>query len=569
MQEINTIAETKTIAPRSPDEVMRLARMGSFHPMRLSFSRILLRRMAEEDWTIDVPDWSIDENGYGHAVITATTPHHTYSLAAFSHKMDNQDRSDRVIAEKWDATFSLVDGYPDDAAIKEMSQTVSKQEAGRHRADQLTLSRANKSVRIFDHVVERLSQGRQPDAALINKIGYIMRTTAVYGNGKFGIGDRDRIITRPEMQAPFQVEMLTVYLIRVFSLKLVNHLAKMAEKNEGDAVSLNADLARHLGIGNATGLGMAPFLVHHQALLNQWMITREMALARVLSQETISADDAAKIELCLNRAIAYTAEWRVDDVVQSDKIVVLEADLQKLSSWLSGNWWSGTMPLKQLMDRARETLSLEAEEMLVSILMEPFGILVDDLADQMSVHETFSGPTGMKVADVRDHVRQHYAWVFDIDLDDKAQSALFWYTSEAKLEPRLGRRHEESGADREMPFDIPKQVRAMMADIDQADADQSLAAFMMVYPQHRFVLKRVMTTARYPYGEIKENLVAESMRPIDMLRCKLSFFGASKFDPKSILWTRIALFQGAPLAEELNMETADHWLFPSIGAVSS
>ncbi len=564
MPSINAETSTSHISLRHPEEVMHLERMGSFHPMRLSFSRILLRRMASEGWTIDVRDWSIDTRGFGHAVITASTPNHTYSLVAYSHELDDADRSDRVIAEKWDATFTLVDGVPSAEDIEMMSQTVSRQEAGRHRANQLTLSRANKSVRMFKHVVDHLAQGLQPDAATINQIGYIMRTTAVYGNGKFGIGDRDLIMDRPEMRAPFQAEMLTVYLIRVFSLHLVNHLAKVAEKREGEAVTLDPDLARHLGIGNATGLGMAPFLVHHQALLHQWLITRETALARVQSQSTISADDAAQIEYYLDRAIKYSSQWRVDDVVQSNRIAKLEADLGVVSSWMTSDWWRLDKPLESLMMRAKRSLSLEAQEMLASIIMEPFGALVDDLADHMSTHETYSVPSHTTVADAKSMIAQHYDWTFNIDLDDDDESALFWYTSEAKLEPRLGYRHDEDGADLEMPFDIPKQIRAAQHDLDVADDDQTLAAFMMAHPQHRFVLKRVAITSAYPYGEIKDNLVAKTTRPIDMLRCKLSFFGASKFDPKSILWTRITLYQGAPLAEELSVASADHWLFPSV-----
>ena len=565
MQNIDKIDVPK-VDLRQPDEMMRLDRMGSFHPMRLSFSRILLRRMATENWSIDVPVWSVDKNGYGHAVITAKSPAHTYSLVAFSHQLDDADRSDRVIAEKWDATFTLVDGIPSHDDIMEMSQTVSHQEAGRHRADQLTLSRANKSVRMFNHVVDRLSEGEQPDKTMINQIGYIMRTTAVYGNGKFGIGDRDRIFERPEMQAPFQAEMLTVYLIRVFSLKLVNHLARMAEKVKGKAVELAPDLARHLGIGNATGLGMAPFLVHHQALLHQWMTTRETALARVLVQPSIGEDAAKKINLYCQRAQAYTSEWRVDDDVQSSRITLLEDDLKHMETWIEGDWWKQPYPLQNLMQQAYRYLSLEAQEMLVSIMLEPFGHLVDDLSDQLSAKETYSMPSHVNVGQVQSLIDQHYDWTFDIDLDDLGASALFWYTSEAKLEPRLGRRHEEEGADQEMPFDIPKQIRDAVKDLRKVDPEQSIAAFMMAFPQHRFILKRVMTTANHHYGEIKENLVGEATRPIDMLRCKLSFFGASKFDPKSILWTRITLYQGAPLAEELNINNADSWLFPSIGA---
>lgn len=38
------------VALRSPETVMRLARMGSFHQSRLSFMRVLLRRLKSENW---------------------------------------------------------------------------------------------------------------------------------------------------------------------------------------------------------------------------------------------------------------------------------------------------------------------------------------------------------------------------------------------------------------------------------------------------------------------------------------------------------------------------------------
>lgn len=544
---------------RQPQDVMRLERMGSYHPMRLSFSRQLLRRMATEQWQVSISDWSIDDNGYGHAVIEAKTPDNTYSLVAFSHELDDSARSDRVIAEQWDSTFSLVDGVPDADAIQMMAQTVSKQEAGRQSSDQLTLSRANKSVRMFNHIINSLAQGQQPDAKMVNEIGYVMRTTAVYGNGKFGIGDRDKIIDRPAMLGAFQVEMLTVYLIRHFSLALIDHLAKV--KGGDNAVSLKPAYARFFGIGNATGLGMAPFLVHHQALLHCWMETRETALAIVLGQDNIADDEGLMISDLVDRASLYTAQWRVDDAVQSARIDGLEKDLAQLSQWTRGQWWDCDKPLQMLMEKTKATLSLEAEEMLVSILLEPFGAMIDHLGANMSIKEKTSIRSDATVGDALKLIDQDYRWALDLDLTERSQSELFWYVSEAKLEPRLGRRFEEDGADQEMPFDIPHQLQAMMPKLVMADPKQSLAAFMLAHPECRYVLKRVMTTEAFPYSEIRDNLVAETTRPIDMLRCKLSFFGASKFDPKSILWTRISLFQGAPLAEELTPETADNWLF--------
>ncbi len=553
---------------RPPTDVMRLQRMGSYHPMRLSFSRQLLRRMAAENWLVTTSEWAIDDRGFGHAVITAKTPNHTYSLVAFSQDINDEQRSDRVIAERWDTTFSLVDGVVDKAAIAMMAETITKQEAGRQSDDQLTMSRANKSVRMFNHVIDRLASGRQPDATMVNDIGYIMRTTAVYGNGKFGIAGRERISDRREMVGAFQVEMLTVYLIRHFSLALIDHLAKI--KGGDMTAALDRRYARHFGIGNATGLGMAPFLVHHQGLLHCWMKTREQALAIVLSQSTIDAEAGQMIADLTARALKYTAEWRVDDDVQTGRISQLELDLKTISAWfdaptgLNEGWWQGKMPLKTLMDKANAALSLEAVEMFVSILLEPFGALIDDLTPQMSCIEPSSINAKTTVAQTIAMIRRDYNWATAIDLNDPHESELFWYTSVAKLEPRLGRRFEEDGADLEMPFDIPHQIQAVMSSLLRVNQQSSLAKFMLSHPEHRYILRRITTNAALPYSEIKDNLVAGSTRPIDMLRCKLSFFGATKFDPKSDLWTRITLFQGAPLADELNFDLADGWAFAQL-----
>ena len=94
--------------------------------------------------------------------------------------------------------------------LARMIATAPMQEAARFTERDLILSRANKSVRLFDHVTARLRQGAQPDPALIRDSGYLMRTTAVYGNGKFGIADRDVIADRPGLRGPFMAEMLTV-----------------------------------------------------------------------------------------------------------------------------------------------------------------------------------------------------------------------------------------------------------------------------------------------------------------------------------------------------------------------
>ena len=63
------------------------------------------------------------------------------------------------------------------------------------------------------------------------------------------------------------------------------------------AVKLNDDIARNLGIGNSTGLGMAPFIVNHPALLNQWILSKEKALQAIRSIAVISEQEKEKISI--------------------------------------------------------------------------------------------------------------------------------------------------------------------------------------------------------------------------------------------------------------------------------
>ena len=97
--------------------------------------------------------------------------------------------------------------------------------------------------------------------------------------------------------------------------------------------------------------------------------------------------------------------------------------------------------------------------------------------------------------------------------------------------------------------------------------DLSAAEVMVNQPELRNIIKRIIINKSLPYSEIQNNLIGKDMKPIDILRCKLSFFGASKYDPKSNLWTRITLFQGAPLPNEIRESNVNDWLFPNLSNV--
>ena len=539
---------------RPPSKVMRLSQMGAFHPTRLSFTRTLIRDLAAERARPERTLWALDEEGYGRAVLTVRLGGRPYSLVAFSTPLEPEQRTDRVIAEAWDSTYALYDGVPNRAALDRLERNAPRQEAGRFTETELVLSRANKSQRLFAHVVDRLSAGEQPDAAMIDQVGYLMRTTAVYGNGKFGVADHDMISGRAHLGGPFRAEMLAVWLIREFTLLLAQHVA--AARNPS-AATLSPHLRRHLGVGNATGLGMAPFLVSHPLLLNNWMLARETALARVLALAAAEDGSLSRFGFLLDRARAHAASWSVEDQRQMKRIERLRRELAEISPP------SGPSPWRRLFDQPR---SAEGEEMLVSLLIETHPHLVDDLPGRMGAPMAMRLDPGEPVSALRDRLLRDYDWALAIDFDQQKETRRFWYVSADKLEPRLGDRYAEPGSDLERPLDIARRAQALAAALERASGTLTVAEFLGQHPDQRAMVRRVQSAERHPYMEIRDNLIGEECLPIDMLRSKLSLFGASKFDPKSDLWTRVTLFQGAPTGQEIAEPGADDWAFPVLSA---
>ncbi len=563
---IASTLEKSAVPLRDPDEIMTLACMGSAHQHRFSFMRVLLRRLKREKWTFTRPVWVLDENGYGTAVYTARGPTHSYSLIAFSHYLDPAMRSDRVIATAWDATFTLFDGVPSTEDIERLRGNVPKQEAGRVSNRELSVSRANKSVRLFDHVVDRLASGLQPDEASVAEVGYLMRTTAVYGSGKLGAADYDSIADRPEFSAPYQAEMLSVYLTREFTLDLVDHIAKARAPEK--AAPLTPKSRRTFGIGNSTGLGMAPYLVNHPLLLNSWVRVRETALARIRSLPLANASDLASFSKFLQRAMAGVALWRTDDAIQTERTGRLAADLKQVAPYLSTlspqtpNLWD------QIYRWVSQKLSLEARELIVSLLIEMYPEITDGLESLYRVDEAdcFHIDGSRLVGDVRAALAQCYKWVHTFDFTDRKQTARFWYTSEEKLEPRLGERWEEEGSAREHPLGVAREMQALDQALSGWRDDDTLAAFLLSHPEHRHSVRRLTIARSHPYSEIRDNVIDAAMRPIDVLRFKLAFFGATRFDPRSDRWVRITMFQNAPGIGELARVDADDWVYPLLPA---
>ena len=547
---------------RDPKKIMKLSKLGSFHQSKLSFLRSFLKEF--KDWKYNRDLFDLDEGGFGRAVYSFSKDRRVYSLVCFANKISDHERSDRVIATKWDAAFVLYDGIPTKKDLDRLSNDVPQQEVGRMSYKELTLSRANKSVRIFEHVVESLSNGKQPDKEKLSKVGYLYRTTAVYGSGKFGLADRFRIKNREEIYGPFRLEMMLVYLVRQFTFDQVNHIAR--HKNSKEAVELDDNICKNLGIGNSTGLGMAPFIVNHPALLNNWILARETALKKIREIKKIDENDSKIFIDCLKKSLKNVTSWTTDSDFQNKKIKSLISDLYKFINFIEKEFsFEEDYAFNQIYKWIEKNLRDECIEYIVSMMMEPYDYITNPLLKSMSADEDkyFTIPTNKNVSDLRNILEDNYSDILKIDFEKKESNQNFWFISKNKEEPRLADRYLDKGSELEQPLAIARDICKLYARISNQKNSLKIGKFLIENNDLRHVVRRAFIVEKFPYAEIQDNTIGSNLMPIDMLRLKLSFFGAVKFDPRSDKWLRINMFQGAPLPKNLK-KFDDYWVYNSL-----
>ncbi|SFG21820.1 hypothetical protein [Neptunomonas qingdaonensis] len=558
---INAALKGDNALPLRPiNQVMNLERLGAMHQSRLSFMRTLVRRIMRERWQIEPARFELDAQGYGTVIYEIKAPHGLFSFVLFSSYLASEDRNDRVIATQWDLTMALVDGQVDEIYLEKLRQNVPKQEAGRVDSRVFVLSRANRSARNFDYVVNQLAKGEQPDVAKIAQVGYLYRTTAVYGSGKLGMADWEKVSTRyPDFARPFAAEMFVCLMLRNFSLLQVEHIAK--HKSPDSFLPMQPKVKRFFGIGNSTGLGMAPYLINHPILINQWVEMRELALARIRVLGGIDQHICEQFKELMGRCYVHTAETVTEDEWQTgnNQQVLLDMDALKARVAVPFNSWD------ELLRWSEEHCSLQGQEMIISMMLELYPELVDDLEDYHTAEEFLDLDPLMPVQQLKEIIEQRYNWALAIDFNADGARETFWYRSEEKMEPRLGGTELEEGRKKQMALGVGYAVRKcydQLCEYIAAYPEHTTARFMVARPKLRGIVRRIQTMNKCVYGDIQANLLDRNVLPMHLLRAKLAFFGVGKFDPRSRLWVRNTMFQGAPLLEDIGKPFNDDWFMP-------
>ena len=552
---------------REPSILMQPERLGAFWQTRLSFARQLTKRIVQNRWKIEPIKFDLDDEGRGEVIYRIQTHERDLHLVLFSNCLSEEEREDRVIAERWDVAAALCQGEMTSERLAQMSHNVPKQEYGRADPDTLVWTRANRSSRFFNHVVNSLAAGDQPDVDYLAKGGYIMRSTAFYANTKFGLSAFESLPPQHALSGSFQAQMFTAFMLRHYACDLAEHIARTRNPN---AAPLDPAIKRFLGLGNATGMGLVPFVINRPHLTHIWICLREIALASAkIEQPTPDGADTEQLRQLLARTLTYFHQDTTDGKGIFTSSDTLLADLTRIKERVEEFALQGTMGGKPptnawnaLCEWAADCLDIESQELLHSLLIELYPETAEQLAPYLDVPELFDVMPEMQVAQLQALLERDYRWALEMDLSSTEARHYFWYYSADSEEPLIGVRGMEAGVEYERPVDIPFRVQQLARDLSHMAPQKTIGSFLARHPQHRFIVQRVQSLQDYPYAEIRTNLLAADFMPLYLQRFQLAMYGMERYQPQSTRWVRVTLMQGAPTVEDVANGIDGHGMFP-------
>lgn len=555
---------------RPASEVMAPDRIGSVWPTRLSFAQTAVRSLIRRCSGVRRTAFSLDDAGRGRASYRLEYDSGALTFHVFSYRLAPEEQEDRIIATKWDAVAYLRLGEPAAGELDTCESEIPKVIRGRAAPGTLVWTRANRSSRLVDAVVQSLAAGEQPRLAEIEAVGYLLRTTGFSANGRNGTVSFERLQQLGSIvSSPYGVQMVAAFLWREFSFDLVEHLA---ERSGGThAVRLEASLKRRIGVGNSSGIGLAPFVVRHPKLVHGWILARESALADVVSGRSLDATGGPdRLRALLPGAArhfrARPAEADTHYAPGSTIADDLDAAARTLDR-LPGSDHGESATIRALRGWSTASIGTESQEALNSLILEAFPETADRYEPLLTVDEDMRLAVDLTVEDLSRVLHEAFAWAWDEHLDSPGADHYFWYLSEENLEPRRRVRTARSSHAFELPLGFPARIREMAAMLGSLPPEWSAARFLAEHVDFRLLATWATTLCDYPYALPRVNMLAADFVPLDVMRFQLALYGMTSLTASSSGWVRGALHRGAPTAAELGQPgvAADDMIFPSPG----
>ncbi len=559
-------AEQQKPAPRPAEKVMLPATLAAMQPTRLSGARAFMNKMIRERWDIGVDRFDIDETGTGTAVYHIRAPQQEFSFIAFSRPPSSKMRTGRIIGRAWDMMGALNEGPATESQIEAARAELPKLYRGRSSKNTLVWCRSNRSMRVFDHTVDALMRGEQPDVAEIAGACYLMRNTGLDGNGTFGTRSFPSLGPDHALGGALEAQLLNAYLMREFSCDLVEHLARL---KSGKAAPLNPAIRRFVGVGNGSALGLIFFIHRHPRLINSWLKAREFAIAEARGLELEKGDPRVdRLVMLLDKAIAFRRQDRMTyETFASSADIARDLDrvAATLRSWRETGAMEGAsprLPLDCLATLFEDRILPESLETLLSLLIELIPETADRLAAGIGGKDELTLQASRTVGELQAIIDAEYQWALDLDMDGPEARTYIWYKSETAEEPRRGPRSEVPDA-LDLGLDLPGGVRKLKADLDGFDETAFLSRFLLKHPEHRYLVGRLQSLAGEPYHSPIANINAADFVPIELVRLmNVTVHGIDKTRDFLNRNLRGVLFHGAPTTDDICAGKGEFWYYP-------
>lgn len=556
-------------APRLRDAatLMRASALAALQPCRVSVSRALMVRAIRERWKITRLAFDLEENARGTAFYRIETPERVFDFPVYSFAFTPKGRTGRIIGRAWDMMAALVEGpmSPDDIATTRSE--LPKLYEGRATPGTLIWCRSNRSSRAFNHTVDRLAAGQQPDIGVLGQVCYLMRNTGLDGNGTFGTRSFRTLEADHPLRNALAAQMLCAYMMRVFAQDLVEHLARC--RSPASAVPLSRDIARYLGVGNGSALGLILFVNNHPRLIDRFLSAREQALAAAKALPVTPGGRTVVALLALiDRAIRFREEDRVsyDALVPSQRVA---AELKTVRACVADFARSGevegrrsTYPFAAICESLAPRVLQETLETLHSLLIELVPDVADSLSEGLIVDEETATRPEMPAGQLRALLRRDYQWALDMDMSAPGARRYTWYKSANAEEPRRGPVDEVPWAFN-LGLDVPTLVQALDAALADLDEHAPVARLLLARPDLRAFVARVQSFDGLRYHTPIMNIMGDDFVPIDVVRLmNVGIHGIDKTRDYLNRNLRGVLFHGAPLPDEIASGTDTGWFWP-------
>jgi len=510
--------------PRAPAVLMTPERLSVLQTSRLSATRLLMAKAIRERWVIERLEWKIDERARGTALYRIHTGRTSGSMPldfithSFEPRMEG--RMGRIIGQAWDMMAALVEGPVSAEDVRITGEEIHKLYAGRATPGTLIWCRSNRSARVFNHTVDALD-----------------------------------------------AQMLSAYMMRVFSIDLVEHLARCRSPK---AAKLYPRIQSFLGVGNGSALGLNLYVNNHPKLIDAWLSAREQAIVAAKRLPLRARDPLlARLVALIGRAETYRREDRME-YERFTASRVIAADLAKVKAAAQVLHDTGlvdgvrpALPLMALADALEDDVNPEAHETLLGLYTELVPELCDWLAENLGVDEDYATEPDMSIGRLRELLHAEYAWAFRMELDSCASNRFVWYKSATAEEPRRGPR-AEAGDVFNLGLDLPRLVRALDLEIATRPATQSVARLLLECPALRLITARVQTLSGLQYHSPHMNMMGEELIPCDVTRLiNIGIHGLDKTRDYMQRALRGVIYQGAPTVDEIARGADPDWFWPS------